>query len=224
MLPSRLAARGDDAVVTRLWENEPLPFCDDFDGLIVLGGPMGVRDVHRHPWLLPERRLMAEAVAAGKPVLGICLGAQQLALALGGGVEEGGSPEIGWFPVHRSSGREAAPLFEDFPETFIPFHWHADRCLPPPGARTVFRSEGADCQAFSFGSRAAGVQFHLEMTAEGIRDLVKHCPEDLAGEGPFIQSPDVIGGTPRQRRSARRLMESLLDHLGGACQTASDTA
>jgi GMP synthase-like glutamine amidotransferase len=118
------ANRGHHLAVSHLYRDADLPDMRDFDWLVLLGGPMGVGDVDRFPWLTPETRLVAEAIDADRTVLGFCLGAQLIARALGAAVEPSRHREIGWFPVARRP--DAAPLFNALPNRFPAFHWHGD--------------------------------------------------------------------------------------------------
>jgi len=127
------------------------------DLLIVLGGPQSVNDPP--PWLAEECRLVAAAVSNGMPVLGICLGAQVLATALGGGVARLPRPETGWTPVSLADGRLLEVL-----------QWHEELILPPPGAHILAASEACPVQAFRVG-RCAGLQFHPEWDAASVAAL-----------------------------------------------------
>lgn len=120
-----------------LYENERLPSCSEFDMLVILGGPMGAYDEERFPWLAPEKQLIQEAVRQNKLVLGICLGAQLLAEALGGRVYQNNEKEIGWFPVTLTEESRESSFFKELPETFVPFHWHGDTFELPPGAQAA---------------------------------------------------------------------------------------
>lgn len=152
-------ARGHYAMIRTLYSNPHLPTVDQFDGLIVLGGGMSVHDTDLHPWLEPERALIRNALAAGKPVAGICLGAQQIAHALGARVFPNQEREVGFWPIHRTS--EALPL----PETLPACHWHGDTFDLPEGATGLAASEACRNQIFVTGDGfGLGLQCHLEAT------------------------------------------------------------
>ncbi len=151
-------------------------------GLVVLGGSMGVHDQEQYPFLGEELRLIAQAVAQKVPILGVCLGAQLLAFALGAGVKQA-EQEIGWHPVFLTAEAAQDPLWHDVPETWTGFHWHRDCFETPPGAVSLASSALTPCQAFRFGRFAYGFQFHLEVTEAIIQDWTAEFAEDLAGAG-----------------------------------------
>lgn len=131
--------------------------------IVVMGGPMGAYDDALYPWLGPEKRLIAEAVRAGKPFWGVCLGAQLLAASLGASVAPGPAPEVGVLPVELTAAAAEDPVFAGAPPSFQAFHWHGDSYELPPGAVQLARSELYEQQAFVF-ARAYALQFHLEVT------------------------------------------------------------
>jgi GMP synthase-like glutamine amidotransferase len=139
-------------------------------GLVVMGGPMAADDVETYPFLASEQRLVEAALDAQIPVLGVCLGAQILALALGGAVARGAASEIGWHEVERVETLD--PLFDGVPPTFRPFHWHEDSIALPPGATLLARSRVTAVQAFRKGE-AYGLQFHLESDRAMVEAMVR---------------------------------------------------
>jgi GMP synthase-like glutamine amidotransferase len=211
-LESWAKRRGHALGRTPVWTGAGLPALDEIDGLFVLGGPMNVYEEGRHPWLAAEKTLLAEAVAAGKPILGICLGAQLLAVVLGGTVAASPCQEIGWFPVDLTRGGRESALFRDFPARFMAFHWHGDRFSIPLGAVHLARTEACLEQAFVFGDRVVGLQFHLESTAESIAALVEHCREDITC-APYVQNRAAMDQLAGSLPAAHFLLDSLLDVL-----------
>lgn len=157
-----LRARGGELVRVQLDEGEPLPGWHDFDGLIVMGGPMGAYDEEAHPWLGAEKRLIREAAEAGLPVWGVCLGAQLLAASLGAAVHPGPEPEIGVLPVELTAEAESDPVFGGAPTHFPALQWHGDTFELPRGATLLASSPAYRNQAF-VRDRAYGLQFHLEV-------------------------------------------------------------
>lgn len=148
----------------------------DPDLLIVLGAPVGAEDVARYPWLTDERVLIDRRVEAGAPTLGICLGAQLLALAAGGRLIGGGASEIGYGPVRLTDAGLASPLrrIDGIPV----LHWHGDRFTTPPGAQRLAATGADPDQAFAIGTGLLGVQFHVEADPRHIeRWLVGHAHE-----------------------------------------------
>ncbi len=152
-------------------------------GLIVMGGPMGAYERDRYPFLKDEIRLIQEALSEGKPVLGVCLGSQLLASALDGSVSSGRQKEIGWHPVHLTEEGVNDPLFRDGELSFTAYHWHGDAFELPQGAVPLASSERTPHQAFRFGTNAYGLLFHLEITENMIREMIRTFSDELKEEG-----------------------------------------
>ncbi len=208
-IESELDRRGDHVTSTRVFEKAVFPSLDALDFLVVMGGPMGVNDEEKHPWLAPEKEFIAAALEAGKRVLGICLGAQLIAAASGARVVPNPEKEIGWFPI------EAIPAVGGFafPPVLEVFHWHGDTFELPAGAVPLARSAACQNQAFQLGSRVLGLQFHLEQTPETVRALVEHGRDELVG-GRFIQSEEeILALHPGRYRRTHHWMDKVLDHL-----------
>ena len=163
--PGTLAPQLGEARLVRTFAGEAVP--EEAEALVVLGGGMGVADQERLPHLRDELRLLRRCVESGAPVLGICLGSQLLAAALGGGVEKARAKEIGFYRVRLTGEAAKDALFAGAPADFVAFHWHGDAFTLPPGAVALAGSTMTPLQAFRFGARAWGVQFHLE-TDEGV--------------------------------------------------------
>lgn len=210
-------ARGHTASATHLYANEPLPALDDFDWLIVMGGPMGTGDEARYPWLAPEKALIKAAIAADKTVLGICLGSQLIAEVLGGevrpGREVGTEKEIGWWPIRKTEAGGTDPLLAAMPAEFTVFHWHGDTWSLPPGARLLAESAGCPSQAFVAGRKVVGLQFHFEATVEGVEALLVKGAKELDASQPFIQSAAEIRGGLHHVEAGNRILFALLDQL-----------
>jgi len=135
-----------------------------YDAVLSFGGSMDVDQGDRHPWLAAEKRLLAELVAAGTPLLGVCLGAQLLSEAAGGNAHRLAEPEIGWFEVDVLAAGGDDPLIGALSPRFEAFGWHSWACGPPDGAVVLARTP-ACTQAFRVGESAWGIQFHAEVTA-----------------------------------------------------------
>lgn len=185
------AERGYRQSYTRVFTGEPFPAPDEVDLLVVMGGPMSVNDVDDLPWLAEEKRTISEFVKAEKRVLGICLGAQLIADALGERVYRSPEKEIGWFPVTLTAEGKQSPLFKGFPETFVPLHWHGETFSLPSNAVLIASSAAVPNQAFTVGERVVGLQFHLEATATSLAELVECASSDITG-GKWQQSADQI--------------------------------
>lgn len=144
---------------------EAVPDVDKYDGLVILGGPMSVNDAARFPHLKREIAAIERAIVTDKPVLGVCLGAQLTAAALGASVERNPSREIGWYDVQPTHAAQRDPLFGAFGASQPLFQWHCDTFGIPSGAVHLARSEACEAQAFRYGDKVYGLQFHLEVDA-----------------------------------------------------------
>jgi GMP synthase (glutamine-hydrolysing) len=213
-----IAERGAEAVPVELDAGEPLPDWRDFDAVLAMGGPMGAYDDADHPWLGAEKRLVREAVGEGKPFLGVCLGVQLLASALGAEVGPlAGGAEVGLLPVELTAEGRDHHLFEGMPEPLVTLQWHGDTFELPEGATLLASSPAAPHQAFAAGEAAFGIQFHLEVTPEMAREWaeVPAYRESLAntlGEergAEFLA--EVERRAPELHPGARRLFSNWLD-------------
>jgi GMP synthase-like glutamine amidotransferase len=195
-----LLSRGHTLSCTRFYANETPPVnSHGFDWLIVMGGPMNVYEHDAYPWLSAEKNLIREAIAAGRRVLGICLGAQLIADVLGGKVYRNGEREIGWFPVRAVSAGAASSF--SFPGETPVFHWHGDTFSLPPGSVWLAESDGCAHQAFAVGKRVIGLQFHLEMTVGDVSAIAQACADELT-PGRYVQPADTIISQARQNEPA----------------------
>lgn len=189
---------------TRCWAGESLPESSAVDGLIVMGGPMGIGDEVRYPWLTAEKEFIKAMIDQGKPVLGICLGAQLIADVLGATVRPGKHREIGF---HSLAGDGSL-----FPETFTAFHWHGDTFGVPDGAVHLAASDACANQAFIYNDHVLALQFHLETTSESLRILYANCADEVI-DGPYIQSLEDAVAQDGALVSANVLMTDLLAEL-----------
>jgi GMP synthase (glutamine-hydrolysing) len=164
-----LRERGAVLHRVQLDEGDALPDWRDADAIVAMGGPMSATDDDELPWLTDEKRLIAEAIRAGTPYWGVCLGVQLLAAALGAPVYAGTDPEVGLLPVQLTDEGHDDPVFGGLPAELVTLQWHGDTFDLPPGAVRLARSRAYANQAFKVG-RAYGVQFHLEVSAEMARE------------------------------------------------------
>jgi GMP synthase-like glutamine amidotransferase len=205
--------RGHALTATRLFEDGALPRVGDIDRLVILGGPMNVYEEDRHPWLAREKRFIGETVAAGKTVVGVCLGAQLIAAVLGAKVRRNRHREIGWFPVEWTEEARQPGVFGFLPERLEAFHWHGDTFDLPAGALHLARSEACENQAFLWDGRVLGLQFHLESTEESVRLLVNHCGDEVV-PAPYIQEAgEMLSAGPDRFRRISETLFGILDRL-----------
>lgn len=204
------ASHGFPIFATRLFANGPLPGLDTFDMLVVMGGPMSVNDEQRFDWLAPESEFVRHAIDNNKRVLGICLGAQLIAKAMGAKVYANQEREIGWFPVRRTSVSSSHTAFASLPETFTALHWHGETFDLPSGATQLATSTACRHQAFSIDNQVMGLQFHLESTPESVDALIQNCPGDLA-PGKFVQDSHAMLAAHKHFQESNRRMAALLD-------------
>lgn len=184
---------------------------DAGDLLIVMGGPMSVNDPE--PWIAEETSFIRSALLAGKPVLGICLGSQFMAKALGATVRSGKALEIGMTPIHLTNEGKRDPVFTPGPETFSVFEWHGEIFDLPENCIPLAGSDVAPLQTFRYGSRAYGLLFHPEMEPAGIDALCRECARDLtkAGVTAHQVTAAALPHLPQLHQLADRLIAHLLD-------------
>jgi len=185
------AAAGYPYTCTHWYLGEQPPSSDDYDLLVIMGGPMGVYDEAIYPWLGTEKAAIRNAITSGKKLLGICLGAQLIAETLGARVQTNGQREIGWYPLTLPATASDNPIAQLLTSAPGVFHWHGDTFTLPDGAELLASSQACKHQAFCVGEQIWGFQFHLETTPASARALLEHCAEDLDGSR-FTQSPEEI--------------------------------
>jgi GMP synthase (glutamine-hydrolysing) len=184
-----------DVRLVRTFAGDPVP--DRADALVVLGGGMSAYDPLPH--LRDEIRLLKRCIAEERPVLGICLGSQLLAQALGASVARAPRKEIGFYRVRLTDAAKDDALFHTAPDDFIAFHWHGDAFTLPERAVALASSTMTPLQAFRFGPRAWGIQFHLEVDAEVLAAMLSS--EDL-GEDARLLEAQAARELPRLQRIA----------------------
>jgi len=179
----------------RVFDRPPIPAdMKGASGLIVMGGPESVYRLDRYPYLRDEIRLIESALHDNKPILGVCLGAQLLAAALGANVKRGESREIGWYPVQLANAANDDCLMRGLPAEFVAAHWHSDVFELPNGAVALASSAKTANQAFRFGDNAYGLLFHAEITQERLGKLVSEFGEDLKRAG--IDGDSIVAQAP----------------------------
>jgi GMP synthase-like glutamine amidotransferase len=198
---------------TQLYEQDTLPKQQDFDWLVVMGGPMNIYEEENYPWLADEKVFIREAITAGKVIIGLCLGGQLIADVIGGKVTQNPCKEIGWFPVRLSQKVRSTSLFAFFPEQPVVFEWHGDTfSVLPEDAECIAENNACKHQAFIYKKRVFGFQFHLENTAAIIKDLVENCGEEMIPEA-YVQTPEELLAHPEYIEQNNQWMELFLTQL-----------
>jgi GMP synthase-like glutamine amidotransferase len=206
-----LESNGYGLTNTRFFGSVDLPDPEAIDLLVVMGGPMSVNDEDKFPWLALEKRFVRKIIESGKPVLGICLGAQIIANAMGAKVFPNSVKEIGWFPIHAVASNVSSVFH--FPASEIVFHWHGETFDMPPGAIRLAKSEGCENQAFQLGNQVIGMQFHLETTPKSAKEIVSNCRSELV-PSRYVQTEDEILSAGSSRyKSINDLMCGILSFL-----------
>ncbi len=205
-------ARGHGVTTSRLDRGEAMPDIGSLDWLLVMGGPMSVHEEERYPWLAAEKTFIRQVIEAGKTIIGVCLGGQLIAAALGAGIRKAPRKEIGWFPVSLTPQARGSVFGDALPERFLAFHWHGDTFDIPQGAARLAETQACANQAFLYQGRVLGLQFHLEATPGSIAELVAHCADDLV-PGPFVQTGEAIRAGAEECSQLNERLWRLLDRL-----------
>lgn len=202
-----------EVTATRFYEEDAvIPAIETIDVLIVMGGPMGVYDERSYPWLSKEKIFIERAIHSGKKVLGICLGAQLIAHCLGATISRANHKEIGWYPLIPAMDSKMRPglmkLFENNPAVF---HWHGDKFEIPDAAYHLLDSAGNTNQAFAYRNNVLALQFHLEVTADDVHQMILNGGEELVA-GKFVQTADEITESAADyAKASNAVMEGVLD-------------
>ena len=195
-----------------------LPSTDDVDLLIVMGGEMSVNDEDIYPWLIAEKRWIRQFIEQGKPVVGLCLGGQLIANSLGAAVTKNNVKEIGWWPIHGRSIEASNVQVFPFPNSIIALSWHGDTFELPTGAVWLAENEACPNQAFQYGDRVLGFQFHPEITMQNLAMFLMDNGYDEMIEGiqsyEYIQPPEkMVQVSQEQFLPANQLLERALDYV-----------
>jgi GMP synthase-like glutamine amidotransferase len=210
-IESWLKRSGYEISHTPFFESARLPDIKEIGLLIVMGGPMSVNDESRFPWLRKEKQFIRLAMEQRKPILGVCLGAQLIANAMGARVYRNQFKEIGWFPVQGVPPDDSSVF--SFPPSVNVFHWHGETFDLPPGAVRIARSEGCENQGFQLGSSVIALQFHLEMTPETVRDILTQCRNELRPNKYVQPEARLLSAAPEDYQAINALMDDVLSFL-----------
>ncbi|RRR70162.1 MAG: amidotransferase [Candidatus Viridilinea halotolerans] len=207
-----LLAKGYTLTYTQFFASADLPDPQTIDLLVIMGGPMSVHDEDAFPWLALEKQFVRETIAAGKAVLGVCLGAQMIASAMGANVWPNPVKEIGWFPIQAVATPTNDEVF-NFPPAQVVFHWHGETFDLPSGALRLARSEGCANQAFQLGRRIIGLQFHLETTPQSANEIVVNCRDELVPARYVQTAEEILAVSPSRYAAINALMDQILAFL-----------
>ncbi|MGM8364485.1 type 1 glutamine amidotransferase [Virgibacillus sp. W0181] len=185
---------------------------DSFDMLIILGGIMGAYEESQYPWLIEEKEFILRAIRSEKMVLGICLGAQMIADVLGGKAYPHEHYEIGWWEVRFDEKINRIPLFKNLPRKVTFFQYHGDTYELPGDAEWLAGSDGCKNQAFLYGDRVIGLQFHPEFSEKKLQEIVKLNGDEIK-EGTYSQLPDQFLGQEEYALKAKQFLFQLLDNM-----------
>ncbi len=218
VLASSLESRGWELETVALYAGAPLPAHPrTYQAIIVMGGPMGVYDTAAYPFLPQEHRFLERAIDQAVPMLGICLGAQLLAQALGARVYRNPCKEIGWDTVELTPAGGADPLFAGLASPVRVFQWHGDAFELPPGATLLASSGRCAHQAFCYGDRVYGLLFHLELTPDMIHTWIATFADELAGVADQVTPEQLVAGIARYgeqyEQTRTRVFTNLLEQL-----------
>ncbi len=195
---------------SKFYKEIKFPKLEDFDWLIVMGGPMSIHDEDEFSWLRDEKKAIKEAIENDKTVLGICLGAQLIANVLGAEVIRNKEKEIGWFDISTCKGENVENLFPI--KKFKVFHWHGETFQIPANAVHLVSSEACENQGFLFRNKVLGLQFHLEVTEQSIKAMVEHGINELV-PAKYIQNKEEILNNNYHIETNNQLMFQILDKL-----------
>ena len=216
-IESWLQRAGYEVTATRFYDSDELPPPADVDLVVAMGGPMSVNDEQQYPWLAAEKRFIGAAIEMGRPVLGVCLGAQLIASACGAAVYPNKVKEIGWLPiqgVEPGSNAEHPATFR-FPPFLEVFHWHGETFDLPEGAVRLARSNAALNQAFQLGASVIGMQFHLDTTPDGARALVENCRAELVPSMYVPSEQRILAAEPAKYGALNGWMDKVLSFITG---------
>lgn len=198
---------------TQLYNNEAFPRQDEFDWLVIMGGPMNIYDEKTYPWLANEKVFIRESIAEGKVIIGLCLGGQLIADVIGGRVTKNLYKEIGWFPIQLSEEARTSPLFSFFPQEPVVFQWHGDTfSVLPEDAKCIAQSTACMHQAFIFKNKVFGFQYHLENTPLIINALLENCRDEMVPD-IYVQTPEELLAHPEYIEEDNKLMTRFLTQL-----------
>lgn len=206
-----LKNKGYEITSTSLFKGENFPSLDNFDWLIIMGGPMSVNDEDLYPWLIQEKKFIKEAIESGKLVLGICLGAQLIANVLGSKVYKNKYKEIGWFNINFKNLENT--IFEKIlPNELEVFHWHGETFDIPKNAVLIAESLACKNQALILEDRVIGLQFHLETTIDSAKTIIENSRNEMSFS-KYVQSEEEMISNENKFENINRAMNLFFESM-----------
>lgn len=193
----------------KLYDDQSLPPVEEVDYLIVMGGPMSINDEEKHSWLTGEKELIKEMLDFGKPVLGICFGAQLITHVLGKSVHPAKDHEIGWYPLKLTEAGKCHPLTKNWEEDLIVFHWHSNIFDLPEGAIHIASTVLCKNQAFVINDNVIGLQFHLEIAGKEVEKMIENWGR-YRESGNYVQSAEEMLQKSHASADTKAMLEQLV--------------
>ncbi|MHB1419622.1 MAG: type 1 glutamine amidotransferase [Bacillota bacterium] len=202
--------------IRQMWKHDPLPgSLGDYGVMVILGGPMGADDEAEYPYLISLKELIRTAVDQSITTIGICLGGQLIARALGAVVKKNPVREIGWYPVKLTAAGKHSPVFDGFADEFMVFQWHGDTFDIPAGAHHLAVSSQCSNQAFSYGEHILAFQFHLEVSPDIVEMWAAAYQDELEEFGGSQAVQTLLDQTGQVWTGAERNVNRFLENLAG---------
>lgn len=201
---------GHNFTICRPYQGDSSFSHPDFDCLIIMGGPQSPRELEKDPYLKDEITMIQQAIQEGKLVLGFCLGAQLIGEALGAKTERSPEKEIGVYPIILTKEGECDLILQGLPAQFPVIHWHNDMPGETKNSTILAASEGCPRQILRYRPRVYGFQCHLEITLEGIENLIQACSNDLS---PSRFTQDTVTLRKQDYAAINKMMMRLLDRF-----------
>lgn len=193
---------------TKIFEDANFISIDSLDVLVIMGGVMGVYEEDKYEWMKAEKTFIKKSIEANKKVLGVCLGAQFIAEALGAKVFAHTKKEIGWFEVEKVASHK---LTENLPQMFTTFHWHGDTFTLPENTIQLFKTQACEQQGFVYNNYVAGLQFHMEAKEDLLNGMTEHERSELV-KADYVQTEDEIKNlAPKYISQQKKFMYDFLE-------------
>lgn len=197
---------------TKIFKNRKLPSMEEFDLLLIMGGSMSANDIDKYDWLSYELNFIKDVIEEGKPILGICLGAQLIARSLGSKVYQSKSPEIGWFPILFEKKDLPTEFKKCIPDYMTTFHWHGETFDIPKNSKGFAHSADTPNQGFIYSDRVIALQFHTEVSEESVQEFINNLGSDIH-ESRYIQPEQKIIEGMSHIPENNRVVANILSYL-----------